>query len=155
VWRNLRRLGVSEASADDAAQDVFLVAHRRQNDFEGRSSMRTWLFGILVRVAHDYRRSRARAEARAIAIARTEPEPAPTPADIVAKREAARMLELVLDSLDDDKREVFVLVELEQSSVADAAIGLGINVNTAHARLRAARQQFGSSVARLRAKERK
>ena len=56
VWRNLRRLGVPEAATDDAAQDVFLVVFRRYHEFEGRSSVRTWLFGILLRVARDHRK---------------------------------------------------------------------------------------------------
>src|SRR5260370_27854497 len=57
VWRNLRRLGVAEASIDEAVQDVFLVVHRRLQDFEERSQMTTWLFGIVLRVAATYRRS--------------------------------------------------------------------------------------------------
>jgi RNA polymerase sigma-70 factor (ECF subfamily) len=156
VWRNVRRLGVPEESADDAVQDVFLVVHRKLREFEGRSSMRTWLFGILARVARDYRRTRARAAAKAMAIAaESVHEPAETPVELVAKREAARVLEDLLSELDDDKREVLVLVELEQSSVAEVAIALGLNPNTAHARLRAARQQFEAAVARFHAREKK
>jgi RNA polymerase sigma-70 factor (ECF subfamily) len=156
VWRNVRRLGVSEAQADDAVQDVFIVVHRRLSEFEGRSSLRTWLFGILVRVARDHRRSRARQEAKAQAVAaEMDSGTEPTPADLAARREAARILEGLLDQLDEEKREVFVLVELEQTSVADVAEALGLNVNTAHARLRAARQQFEAAVTRFRAKEKK
>ncbi|MGE3634951.1 MAG: RNA polymerase sigma factor, partial [Sandaracinaceae bacterium] len=57
VWRSARRMGVAEAHADDVVQEVFLVAHRRLADFEGRSSVRTWLFGILLRVVSDHRRT--------------------------------------------------------------------------------------------------
>ena len=59
VWRSVRRLGVPEAALDDAVQDVFVVVHRRGSEFEGRSSVRTWLFGIVVHVARAYRRRRA------------------------------------------------------------------------------------------------
>jgi RNA polymerase sigma-70 factor (ECF subfamily) len=156
VWRNVRRLGVPEASADDAVQDVFVVVHRRLSEFEGRSSLRTWLFGILVRVARDHRRSRARQHDKAEALAaEASHDGTPTPADIAAKREAARILEELLDQIDEEKREVFVLVELEQMSVADVADALALNVNTAHARLRAGRQQFEAAVARFRAREKK
>ena len=155
VWRNVRRLGVPEASADDAVQDVFIVVHRRLADFEGRSTIQTWLFGILVRVARDYRRSRARQDAKAAAVAAEGEEPFPTPADLVARREAARVLEELLARLDEEKREVFVLVELEQMRVADVATALAINVNTAHARLRAARLEFEAAAARFRAREKK
>jgi RNA polymerase sigma-70 factor (ECF subfamily) len=47
-----------------------------------------------------------------------------------------------------------VSVELEQMSVADAAEAMGINTNTAHARLRAARQLFTQAVARHQAASR-
>jgi RNA polymerase sigma-70 factor (ECF subfamily) len=155
VWRNVRRLGVPESLADDAVQDVFVVVHRRLSEFEGRSTLRTWLFGILVRVARDYRRSRARQDNKVQALARSETEGTPTPADLAARREAARIIEELLEQIDEEKREVFVLVELEQMSVADVAEALALNVNTAHARLRAARQQFEAAAARFRAKERK
>jgi hypothetical protein len=57
VWRNLRRLGVPEAVAEDAAQDVFLVVHRRQGSYDARwSRVETWLFGIVLRVARNHRR---------------------------------------------------------------------------------------------------
>ena len=60
MFRVLRRLGVTEASAEDALQDVFFVAWRRRSDFEGRAALRTWLYGIALRVARDYRRQRDR-----------------------------------------------------------------------------------------------
>jgi RNA polymerase sigma-70 factor (ECF subfamily) len=56
VWRSLRRLGVRESDVADAVQDVFVVVHRKIADFEGRSKVTTWLFGICLRVARDRRR---------------------------------------------------------------------------------------------------
>jgi RNA polymerase sigma-70 factor (ECF subfamily) len=156
VWRNVRRLGVSEASADDAVQDVFLVVHRRLAEFEGRSTIRTWLFGILSRVARDHRRSRLRQDNKVTAVAaEAKADAPPTPADLAARREAEGILENLLEEIDEEKREIFVLVELEQMSVADVADTLALNLNTTHARLRAARQQFEAAVARFRAKEKR
>src|SRR6185436_2589400 len=60
VWRSLRRLGVREAGLDDAVQEVFLVAYRRLPAFEGRSSLKTWMFGIVLRVARTFRRTAQR-----------------------------------------------------------------------------------------------
>jgi len=52
----------------------------------------------------------------------------------------------ILDQLDDDKRVVFALVELEQLSVPEVARMLDINLNTAYSRLRLARQAFEVAV---------
>src|SRR4051812_45143312 len=60
VWRSVGRLGVDAAAVEDAAQDVFVIAHRRLAGFEGRSSVKTWLFGIALRVSRDHRRSARR-----------------------------------------------------------------------------------------------
>jgi RNA polymerase sigma-70 factor (ECF subfamily) len=155
VWRNARRLGVPEAAVDDAVQDVFIVAHRRLPDFEARSSVRTWLFGILLKVAKDYRRSEKRREAREQAGAElaslTRDAGSESPAEALARKQAAEIVTRLIESIDEEKRTVFVLVELEQLSVTDVAAAEGLNVNTAHARLRAARQQFEQAVARHRA----
>ena len=62
VYRAVRRLGVPERNADDACQDVFVVVHRRLADFEERSSIKTWLYGICRRVAKDHRRRAERKE---------------------------------------------------------------------------------------------
>jgi RNA polymerase sigma-70 factor (ECF subfamily) len=147
VWRNLRRLGVPEASLEDAAQDVFLVVHRRLAEFEGRSSLRTWIFGIVLRVAARHRR-----KARGIAV-REAPIPgelgealaAPVhegPFERALHRQANQLLHQVLERLDDERRALLIMVDLEQTSVAEAAEALEINLNTAYSRLRAARRSF-------------
>lgn len=158
VWRSVRRLGVPASAVDDAVQDVFVVVHRRLPEFEARSSIRTWLFAILIRVVRDYRRAYRRKDlpvqgnggpADPDEIATTEQNPQ----EIAAKHEAARMLHEILDRLDDEKREIFVLAELEQLPVPEIAEGLGINLNTAYSRIRAARQDFEQGVARIRARD--
>lgn len=63
------------------------------------------------------------------------------------------MLRAILDTMDEEKREVFVLSELEQLAMPEVAEVLNVNVNTAHARLRAARQIFEAAVARLRVQD--
>ena len=147
VWRNLRRLGVPEPALEDAAQDVFLVVHRRLPEFEGRSSLRTWIFGIVLRVAARHRR-----KARGVAV-REAPIPnelgqalsAPAhegPFERTLHRQATELLHRVLERLDDERRALLVMVDLEQTSVAEAAEALEINLNTAYSRLRAARRAF-------------
>jgi RNA polymerase sigma-70 factor (ECF subfamily) len=149
VWRGLRRLGVPEASLEDAAQDVFLIVHRRASEFEGRSSPRTWIYGIAVRVAKDYRRSQARYAHRVERLAEHlihQPPDPRTPADEVERREANRLLHAALAALGEEQREVLVLVELEQLPVREAATALGIRIRTCQRRLRAARAAFEAAL---------
>jgi RNA polymerase sigma-70 factor (ECF subfamily) len=155
VFRNLRRLGVHEAAIDDAVQDVFLVVHRRLADFESRSLITTWLFGIVLRVAQTYRRSATRRNARMSFAPATEVERVPVaasegPMALFERREAALLLHRLLDELDEDKRAIFVCIELEQMTVPEAAESLGLNLNTAYGRLRAARATFNESVVRVK-----
>jgi RNA polymerase sigma-70 factor (ECF subfamily) len=72
------------------------------------------------------------------------------PAEIFERREASAMLHRLLDELDDDKRAILVCVELEQLTVPEAAESLGLNLNTAYGRLRAARAAFNDAVTRLK-----
>lgn len=159
VWRSIRRLGIPISAVDDAVQDVFIVVHRRLPEFEARASVRTWLFAILVRVVRDYRRAYRRKDMPVFAAGEpSDPDEVGTgvlhdPQEIAAHNEASRHLHLLLDRLDDDKREVFVLAELEQMAVPEIAEALGINLNTAYSRLRTARQDFEQGVARLRARD--
>ncbi len=154
VWRNLRRLGVGQELVEDAVQDVFLVVHRRLAEFEGRSSLLTWLFGIVLRVASRYRErsrsKRGRLEQPASAfldeVAATGSQ---GPFEQVAQRQAADLVYLVLDSLDEDKRTMFVMVELEQMSAVEAAQVLGINLNTAYSRLKRGQAEFARQLKRV------
>jgi RNA polymerase sigma-70 factor (ECF subfamily) len=154
VFRNLRRLGVHESLIDDAVQDVFLVVHRRLGDFEARAQVTTWLFGIVLRVAQSYRRSAMRRRARLSDAPSAEVEQIPvtaaeSPVETLERREASALLHRLLDELDDDKRAMLVCVELEQLTVPEAAESLGLNLNTAYGRLRAARAAFNEAVARV------
>ncbi|WP_437725047.1 RNA polymerase sigma factor [Sorangium sp. So ce861] len=158
VWRSLRRLGVADAAVDDAVQDVFLVVHRRLAEFEGRSSMKTWLFGIVLRVARAQRRNALRRGASELAVeAPEDPEAvagpeADQPDARTEQAEAVRIFYELLDELDEEKREVFVLAELEQMTAPAIAEVAGINVNTVYSRLRAARHDFEQAVLRHRAR---
>jgi len=137
-------------------QEVFVVVHKSLGRFEGRSSIRTWLFGIARNVAYRHRRALGRrisvlpGEERALEIAPDETARAAD--DMVERAEAARVLDALLDTMEEEKREAFVLVELEEMSMPEVAEALGINVNTAYTRLRAARRQFEEALVRHRAR---
>jgi RNA polymerase sigma-70 factor (ECF subfamily) len=142
VFRNLRRLGVAEASVDDALQDVFLVVLRRIDGFEAGTHAKAWLFAIAMRVAGNYRRAFGR---RGVPIALAPDAVASAqlgPFDRLSRSEAARVLHAFLESLDPDKRAVFVMAELEQMTAPEIALATAANANTVYSRLRAARIAF-------------
>ncbi len=160
VWRNLRRLGVPSDRLDDAFQDVFVVVHRKLAEFEGRSSLNSWLFAIVARVSKDYRRSHRRkgalvagapgtVDAEAVAA-----DPAKNPAERAELTERVNLLFEILEELDEAKRSLLVLAELEEMTAPEMADALGIPLNTVYSRLRAARQAFEVALTRRRARER-
>ncbi len=152
VHRGARRLGVHSRSLDDATQDVFLVVHRRLADFEGRSSIKTWLYGITRRVAKDYRRRASRKEKGMVpadgTMANQLVSTQSSPDELAARREAVQTLEHILAGLDESRREVFVLAEMEQMTVPEISQALSLNLNTTYSRLRTARADFEKAVAR-------
>ncbi|MFY0531779.1 RNA polymerase sigma factor [Nannocystis pusilla] len=152
VYRNLRRLGVPPAAVEDAVQEVFLVVLRRPD--APITSVRGWLYGIARRIAWRQRRSAGRQNRLAQALADEAP-PALDGAVAVAEREAAALLERFLGRLDEDKRVVFLLAELEQMTAPEIARALEVKENTVYSRLRAARQEFDRTFARVRLRERR
>jgi RNA polymerase sigma-70 factor (ECF subfamily) len=150
VFRHLRRLGVRTDRLEDAAHDVFLVAHRRLADFEGRSSAKSWLAGIASRVAHDHRRTERR-KGNLDVLEDNVPAGTPAPDEVATRNEAAALLERLLDTLSDDHRAVFVLAEVEQMTAPEIADALDVKLNTVYSRLRAARASFERALARFKA----
>jgi len=159
VCRNTRRLGVAPSAVDDVVQDVFVVAHRRLPDVEKPESLRAWMLSIVIRVVRDHRRTiRRKGFVQRAADVQLEPDQLPDgcSADQQASVEQAddlRLLHLLLAQLDDAKREVFVLAELEEMTELEIAEALGENVNTVHSRLRAARKTFDQALQRYRARD--
>ena len=156
VHRGARRLGIDESAVEDVVQDVFLVVHRRLPEFRNASSIRTWLYGILLRVARLHRRTVVRSNLHG-AIDRNSSIDPEDVTDVVTRRpdaaaetmDAYRTLLRILDHLDDDKREMFVLAELEQLPIIEIAELLGLKPNTAYSRLRLARAAFESARIRI------
>ncbi|MBK8936492.1 MAG: sigma-70 family RNA polymerase sigma factor [Polyangiaceae bacterium] len=153
VWRALRRFGVGPSELEDATQEVFLVAFRKLDAFEGRCALSTWLYGIAAHVARNLRRSERRhPETPTEDVGLDDASTGASPEDSASDREAARILLELLDTLDDDKREAFVLAELEGLAAPEIAASLGLNVNTVYARIRAGRAAFDQAVKRFSAR---
>jgi RNA polymerase sigma-70 factor, ECF subfamily len=171
VWRNARRLGVSYGAVEDVMQEVFLVVYRRLPEFEERasaasadsagsfSSMKAWLSAILIRVVRAHRRG-ARRKDTAGENAPPSPEPdslvdrrSPSPLEAAERDEAVQELYAILSRMNEERREVLVLSELEELTAPEIALALQVNVNTVSWRLRTARQEFERMVVKRRAAE--
>lgn len=156
LYATLRRLGLSEVHAEDALQDVFVVVHRRLESFEGRGSLRSWLYGVTVRVAREHRRRRSLRRRVFELFGATEgervaDESRPDPHAALETNERLRQLDAILSALAEDRREVFVLVEVAGFSGPEAAECLGVPLNTAYSRLRLARADVRAALKRLKA----
>lgn len=158
VWRCLRALGVSDALLDDAVHDVFVVVQQKLATFDGAAPITTWLYAIALRVARRYR-LKARRDAWRFAPEAdagvdgedANPHAAAATANAEQTLEHGERLELArraLDRLDDDKREAFVLSQVEQKSAPEIAEILGVPVNTVYSRVRAAKLAFQAAIAR-------
>ena len=146
VWRVARSLGVPVERAEDAVQEVFVIVHRLLPGHDG-GSVRAWLYEITRRVAHDFRRTLRR---KSLGEPLSEEVPArdsADPARAAAATEELRIVEAILAELDEDKRTVFVLADIEQMTAAEISDVVGIPLNTVYSRLRAARQQFHAAAA--------
>lgn len=141
VQRSAGHLGVPDHHLDDVVHDVFIIAHRTLPRFDqARGSLRSWLFGITKRVVLHHRRSAARHRRRLTVV--PSPPQAPHPDEELARRRVVDHIEAFLDRLPPSKRLVFTLADIEGMPAVEVARSLGINVNTAYARLRSARREF-------------
>lgn len=148
VAKFILRMGVPRVDLDDLMQEVFLIAHRSGGYTPGPAKPTTYLASIAFRLVHTERRKRrvrsfVEADEERVNDARGDSDPERTAVD----RERLRQLQCALDTLDEDKRAVFILVELQGESVPSIATALGIPVDTVYSRLRAARKLFREAVA--------
>jgi RNA polymerase sigma-70 factor (ECF subfamily) len=153
IWRVLRGMGVSEPLVEDAVQDVFIVVHRRLGEFDGLGSVKTWLFQIAYRTACAYRRKWRRAGEHEpfddTVEARTR-----SPAEEAERHETLSLVAGLLDGLDDDKRVVLLLADIEEMTAPEIAVVLGTPVNTVYSRLRRARSELSHALVALRGRGR-
>ena len=142
VWRSLLHFGVAEADLEDQIQEVFLVAYRRLAECDGEHP-RAWLYAIARRCAAAYRRRSHRRHEHQF---ETLPESA-DPHDPTARAEV-ELLRRVFESLDEDKRAVFLLYEVEEMSMREVAEAVECPLQTAYTRLHAARRALARALER-------
>ena len=151
IWRFLLHLGVRRSDVPDVTHNVFLIAYRKLSSFEHRSSVRTWLCGIALRVGRDFMKSAAvRLEVATSDL--TVVEAASTQGSGETSRHDGQLelAQRLLDSLPAEQREVFVLHELEQMTGSEIAALMDTPIGTVRSRLRRARDSFQKQLAALR-----
>jgi RNA polymerase sigma-70 factor, ECF subfamily len=145
VWRSLARLGIRDADLPDATHDVFVVVHRKLADYDTTRPMKPWLFGICYRTALDRKRKMSSwREHPSDTIEAVAEQPGSD--DLVQARQAHATVQRALATLDDDKRAVFVLHEIEGLTMPEVAQILEAPLNTLYSRLRLARAAFVAAV---------
>ena len=150
VWRSLVRLGVPRADAEDAVQQVFLVASRKLASIEPGSE-RAFLFGAALRIASRARRTQQRRREVLEAEPHDRLDPTPDPEELLDRARARAALDGILDTMPLELRAVFVLFNLEQLTIAEIAALVDLPAGTAASRLRRAREHFQAAVRRLEA----
>jgi RNA polymerase sigma-70 factor, ECF subfamily len=151
VWTSLGRLGIDDRDREDLASEVFVRVHGRIADLDPARPVRPWLFAFAVRVASEHRK---RAQVRNERLGDAGDAASSAVAPPHAHPDDREVVRLALQSLDMDKRAVFVMHFLDGFSVPEIARTLEIPLGTAYTRLRAAREIFTAAVRRIRKAER-
>ena len=152
VFRLLRRLGIHDAELDDLTQEVFVIVHRYLDRYEDRGQMRAWLYRICVREASRHRRSKR--PMSTVDVDTLTLESGQNPEQQLAAHQARADFERLLTVLDEDRRNVFVLYEVEELPMEEVAAAVGCPVATAYSRLRSARKLVLAAAKRLEAQRR-
>jgi RNA polymerase sigma-70 factor (ECF subfamily) len=158
LWASLQRLGVRPDDCHDVMQHVLLTVHQRLHTYDGRAPLRAWLYGICAKHAAAHRR-RAWVRRERPTQHDLMPEGAPsdelaeTPEGAADRGEQRARVEAMLDELDQDKRAVLVMYEIEERSCDEIAGELGVPIGTIHSRLHAARRALRAVFDRWIARE--
>jgi RNA polymerase sigma-70 factor (ECF subfamily) len=150
IGRTLRAYGVSESDVDDGVQQVCMVLVDKLDRIDPAAE-RSFVFRTAQRIASRSRRTRSRRQEVFDEAADHSEDPL-DPERLADERQALDLLGRILESMDEELREVFVLHEVEDLTMAVIADMLKIPAGTVASRLRRAREQFEERVNRLRAK---
>ena len=157
VYNLAARLLSDPEEARDLAQDVFLQVYRQLARFEGRSSLRTWIYRIVVNTSRNRRRwwkrrvrdrscnlddLSARDEARLV-------HAEASPHVRLEQREKGRRVQAALEKLSFDHRAILLLREVEGLSCEEVSRALGIAEGTVKSRLARAREAFRAALAKV------
>lgn len=145
VWHTLRRLGVVSRDLEDAAQEVFIIAHRRLATFDRERPIRPWLSGIAWRVASDERK-RARNRRELVGLVADPAAGGLSALDKLQAEQARQLVHRALATIPGDQRIVFIMHEIDGFSMPEIQEALQAPLNTLYSRLRLARRKFKQAV---------
>lgn len=139
----LARIGVPRTELEDIVQEVFTTAHRKGGYRPGVARPTTWLADLAMRANANRRRGQRRARVQSdMGPVERAVDPKARASEVVASREALDDVQAALATMDDDKRALFVLFEIEDEPCEAIAAVLEVPVGTVYSRLHAARKQF-------------
>lgn len=140
-------MGITHSEVDDLVQEVFVIVQRRLKDYDGRASLRSWVYQIARGVVSNHRRGQQRESRRLRLAGAVDPEAPAGPDDAVELAQATLLVQEFLVTLSADQRTVFELCDIEGIPGPDVARSLGVPKNTVYSRLRLARARFALFVA--------
>lgn len=138
----VRRLGGPWLDAEDVAQDVFSVAIRKLHTFDPERPVEGWLYGITRRVVANARRRASFRRFIGLHDVREPATPLPTADARVHAAWRRHQLQLALEALSAEQREVLVLCDLEERGAPEVAELLGVAVGTVYSRVHRARKSL-------------
>lgn len=133
-------VGVPPAHVEDAAQEVFLVIHDKLPTVDPTGGLRGYISGVAYRVGHNFRRKYRKLNVVSLQDGAVENTPTASPDG--STLDAGRLVERFASQLDDEMRDVFVMVLLEECPPSEVSELLGISVNTVYSRVRLLREGF-------------
>jgi RNA polymerase sigma-70 factor (ECF subfamily) len=138
---------VPDRDLEDVAHDLFVIVHKKLDQYDRSRPIRPWLFGIAFRVASKYRRRSS--HQKELLNDPCEPAVEPTVHATVSQKEAKKLVARALEAIPLERRAVFVMHELDGAAVPEIADALEVPLNTAYSRLRLARKDFAVAARRL------
>jgi RNA polymerase sigma-70 factor, ECF subfamily len=141
VWRVLRSLGVRESDLEDVCQETFIIVQRRYHTLESPGALRSWIYGIALRVVSDYR---AKAHRRHEVLNSEPPQASlpPTQEAALDRKRAWALIDELMARMSEEQRQVFVLYEVEELGMREVSEIVGCPLQTAYSRLHAARKHI-------------
>jgi RNA polymerase sigma-70 factor (ECF subfamily) len=151
VYGFLVRWGARGPEVEDLAHDVFVTALKRWSTYDATRPVRPWLLGIAHRLVLDAQKKASRSRELPGELPEV-PDDGRSVEDRLREREAQAIVNEALLSLDDERRTVFIMCDVEGLAPAEVAAAMGAKLATTYSRLRVAREEFEAAVRRIRLK---